>query len=86
MLSTSGVRWLDEYFRLKVDASGTREGALRPDTDLSARRGAMEAELCGERTVLPDGDEAMQMIVLADAIFESISTRRAVSPALPVRS
>ena len=39
----------------------------------------MERELSGERTVLPDGDEAIRMIELANAIFESIDTRRAVA-------
>ena len=84
VLSTSGIRWLDEYWLKIEDASGTHEERFAPTPIYQREVEAMEGELHGARSVLPNGEDALQMIVLADSIFESISTRRAVSPALPV--
>jgi predicted dehydrogenase len=39
---------------------------------------AMEGELRGIRSVLPNAADAIYMIEMADAIFESINTRRTV--------
>jgi predicted dehydrogenase len=78
MLSTSAVRWVDEYWLQVKDASGVREERFTPTPTYRREVEAMEAELRGERSVLPDAEEGIYMIELADAIFESIDTRRAV--------
>ncbi|HEY0337700.1 MAG TPA: Gfo/Idh/MocA family oxidoreductase [Burkholderiales bacterium] len=39
----------------------------------------MECELQGERSVLPDAEDAIYMIEIANAIFESIETRRTIA-------
>jgi predicted dehydrogenase len=78
MVSTSGVRWLDEYWLRIEDASGAREERIAPTAIYHREVEAMERELAGDRTVLPDGEEAIRMIGLAQAIFESIQSRHAV--------
>ena len=40
---------------------------------------AMEAELRGERTILPTADEAIYMIEVASAVIASIEERRAIA-------
>jgi predicted dehydrogenase len=42
---------------------------------------AMEGELRGIRSVLPGAEDAIYMVEIADAIFESINTRRTVQVA-----
>jgi predicted dehydrogenase len=79
MLSTSAIRWLDEYHLEVKTHAGVREERFTPTRIYQREVEVMEAELRGERSVLPDAEEAAYMIELADAIFESIETRRAVS-------
>ena len=79
VLSTSGIRWLDEYYLQVQDASGTREERFVPTPIYQREVEAMEGELRGERSVLPAADDAIRMIEIADAIFRSIETRCAVS-------
>jgi predicted dehydrogenase len=79
VLTTSGIRWLDEYWLEVQDASGTRTERFVPTPIYDEEIVAMEAELRGERSLLPDAAEAIKMIELANAIFESIETRCAVA-------
>ena len=79
VLTTSAVRWLDEYWLEVQTAGGKRTERFTPTAVYHAEVEAMERELKGERSVLPDGAEATRMVEVADAIFESIRTRRAVS-------
>lgn len=78
VLSTSGIRWLDEYWLTIEDASGVREERFAATPIYQREVEAMEAELAGTRSILPDGEEAIDMIRLAGAIFESLESRRAV--------
>ena len=79
MLSTSSLRWADEY-RLEIKtAAGTREERFTPTPVYRREIEAMEAELRGERTVLPDANEATYMIEVANAVIASIQDRRAVA-------
>jgi predicted dehydrogenase len=78
MLSTSAVRWVDDYWLQVKDASGVREERFVPTPTYRCEVEAMEGELAGTRSVLPDAQEGMYMIELADAILESIKTRRMV--------
>src|SRR2546421_10125814 len=79
MLATSAVRWVDDYWLQVRDASGVREEAFIPTATYQREVEAMESELRGERSLLPDGDEGTYMVEVAAAIFESINTRRAVT-------
>jgi predicted dehydrogenase len=79
MLSTSAIRWVDEYHLQVKTAAGVREERFTPTRIYHREIEVMEAELRGERSLLPDAEEATYMIRLADAVFESIDTRRAVS-------
>jgi 1,5-anhydro-D-fructose reductase (1,5-anhydro-D-mannitol-forming) len=78
MLTTSPVRYVDEYWLQVKDASGVREERFVPTPIYQREVEVMEGELRGERSLLPGAEEAIQMIALADAIFESIETRRIV--------
>ena len=78
VLSTSGIRWLDEYWLEVEDDSGTRKERFAPTRIYDEEIVAMEGELRGVRSLLPDADEAIRMIEIANAIFESIETRCSV--------
>lgn len=79
VLTTSGVRWLDEYWIEVATSAGRRTERFTPIAVYQAEVEAMERELAGERTVLPDGAEGIRMVEVANAILESIRSRRAVS-------
>jgi predicted dehydrogenase len=79
MLSTSAVRWVDDYWLQVKDASGTREEHFTPTPAYLREVEVMERELHGERSLLPDAEDGISMIAIADAIFESIDTRRTVA-------
>jgi 1,5-anhydro-D-fructose reductase (1,5-anhydro-D-mannitol-forming) len=83
MLATSAIRWVDEYWLQVKDAAGVREERFTPTPIYRREVEAMERELRGERSVLPDAEEAAYMIAVADAILESINSRCAV--AMPER-
>jgi predicted dehydrogenase len=78
MLATSAVRWVDEYWLQVKDASGVHEERFVPTPMYRREVEAMEGELRGVRSVLPNAADAIYMIEMADAIFESINTRRTV--------
>jgi predicted dehydrogenase len=75
MLSTSAVRWVDDYWLQVKDATGVREERYTPTPTYRREVEAMERELSGERSLLPDAADAIYMIQVADAIFEAINTR-----------
>jgi predicted dehydrogenase len=79
MLSTSAIRWLDEYQLQVKTAAGTREERFTPTRIYHREVEVMESELKGERSLLPGADEAIYMIEVADAIIESIETRCAIT-------
>ena len=78
MLSTSALRWVDEYRLTLTTADGTHEERFTPTPVYRREVEAMEAELRGERSVLPDANEATYMIEVANAVIASIEDRRAV--------
>ena len=79
MLSTSALRWVDAYWLQVKDASGVREEHFVPTPTYQREVEAMEEELKGVRSPLPDAEEGIYMIQLAEAIFESIHTRRTIA-------
>jgi hypothetical protein len=40
---------------------------------------AFEGELHGERSLLPDGEESMQMVAVTQAVLQAIDERRMVA-------
>ena len=79
LLATSAIRWVDEYHLQVKTAAGVREERFTPTLTYHREIEAMEGELRGERSLLPDADEATYMIEVGDAIIESIGTRKAVA-------
>jgi xylose dehydrogenase (NAD/NADP) len=79
MLSTSALRWVDDYWLQVKDATGVREERYTPTPTYRREVEVMERELSGERSLLPDAEDAIYMIEVADAIFEAINTRRTVA-------
>lgn len=79
MLSTSAIRWVDQYHLQVRTADGVREERFVPTPIYQREVEVMEGECRGERSFLPGAEEATYMIEIADAIFESIETRRTVS-------
>jgi 1,5-anhydro-D-fructose reductase (1,5-anhydro-D-mannitol-forming) len=79
LLATSALRWVDDYTLTVTTAAGTREERYTRTPTYEREVQAMEAEVRGERTVLPDADEAMYMIEVASAVIASIERRQAVA-------
>lgn len=79
MLATSALRWLDEYTLRIRDAAGERREHI-PATPIYQREiEAFARELRGERSLLPGGEDGVELVRLTDAVIESIATRRAVA-------
>ena len=79
MLATSAIRWVDEYHLEVRTAAGVHHERFTPTPTYRREVEVMESELRGERSLLPGADDAIYMIEVADAIHESIRTRRAVT-------
>jgi 1,5-anhydro-D-fructose reductase (1,5-anhydro-D-mannitol-forming) len=79
LLATSSLRWVDEYTLTVRTADGAQEERFAPTATYRCEIEAMEAELRGERSVLPDAAEATYMVEVAHAIVESIRSRKAVA-------
>jgi 1,5-anhydro-D-fructose reductase (1,5-anhydro-D-mannitol-forming) len=79
MLATSPIRWVDDYTLTVTTAEGTRMEPFKRTPVYEREVRAMEAELRGERTILPTADEAIYMIEVASAVIASIEERRAIA-------
>jgi predicted dehydrogenase len=78
-LVTSGLRFANEHIvRVRDDKSTTEERfPASPAYELEIL--AFEAELRGERSRLPDGSDSLQMVIVTQAVLQSIEERRIVS-------
>lgn len=78
-LITSPLRFAQEHVIRVRDATGTHEEtfAVSPAYDLQVR--AFEADVRGQRSLLPDGDEAAYMVAVTQAVLQSIDERRIVT-------
>ena len=79
MLATSALRWADDYTLTITTAAGTRVEAFRRTATYEREVQAMESELRGDRSVLPDAGEATYMIEVAAAVIASIQERQAIA-------
>lgn len=80
-LITSALRFAKEHVIRIRDASGIAEEKFpaSPTYDLQVR--AFEADVRGQRSLLPDGDEGHYVVAVTDAVLQSIDQRRIVSVA-----
>ena len=80
-LITSALRFAKEHVIRIRDASGIVEEkfSASPIYDLQVR--AFEADVRGQRSLLPDGDEGHYVVAVTDAVLQSIDQRRIVSVA-----
>ena len=78
-LITSALRFAPEHVIRIRDASGTTEEKfpVSPAYDLQVR--AFEADVRGQRSLLPDGEDAAYMVAVTDAVLKSVEERRIVS-------
>jgi len=81
MLATSALRWSERYdLRITTDA-GTRVEQFPATAAYALELNCFEREIRGESCGLADAQDGVRAIVLAQAVHESIATRRIV----PVR-
>ncbi len=80
-LITSALRFAKEHVIRIRDVSGTVEEKfpVSPAYDLQVR--AFEADVRGQRSLLPDGDEGHYMVAVTEAVLQSIDQRRIISVA-----
>ena len=79
MLTTSALRWEDEYVLQIKNASGVTEERFAAVRVYQKEIEAFENEVRGEPSVLPTGEEGLHMVKLVAAIMESINLRRTVT-------
>jgi 1,5-anhydro-D-fructose reductase (1,5-anhydro-D-mannitol-forming) len=78
ILTTSALRWVDEYVLRIRNESGITEMRLPPSPMYQREFEAFERELKGERSALPTGEQGLRIVELASAVLESIRSRRSI--------
>ena len=78
-LITSALRFAKEHVITVRDAQGAvkERFPVSPAYDLQVQ--AFEADVRGDRSLLPDGDDSLYMVAVTNAVLESINERRIVS-------
>lgn len=79
MISTSALRWVDEFSMTVTTADGSKTETFAPCGAYDRQIEAFERELAEGTTTLPTGADGIYMIEVATAVFEAIRTRRAIS-------
>jgi len=77
-LTTSPLRWMKEHVVSVKTGSGTTEEKFPASPAYALQVHAFEAELRGERSVLPDGEDALHTVAVTQAAIQSILERRTV--------
>ena len=78
-LITSALRFAKEHVIRIRDASGTVEEKFPVGSAYELQVRAFEADVRGQRSLLPDGDEGHYMVAVTEAVLQSIDQRRIVS-------
>lgn len=78
-LVTSGLRFANEHIVRVRDGAGTTEERFAASPAYDWEILAFEAELRGERSQLPDGQDSLQTVAVTQAVLQSIEERRVVS-------
>lgn len=78
-LITSPLRFAKEHIIRVRDKNGTTDESfpVSPAYDLQVQ--AFEADVRGERSLLPDGDDSAYIVAVTNAILQSIDERRIVA-------
>lgn len=78
-LITSALRFVPEHTLAVRDKSGSVEErfAASPAYEWEVR--AFEQEVQGKRSVLPDGEEATQMVAVTHAVLDAVRRRRTIA-------
>jgi 1,5-anhydro-D-fructose reductase (1,5-anhydro-D-mannitol-forming) len=77
MISTSALRWVDEYVVQVRDRNGVSEDRYVPTATYRREVEAFADELRGQPSLLPAGEEGVAMVRLQQAILRSIASRSA---------
>ena len=80
-LITSPLRFAKEHIVRVRDKNGTTEEKFVVPSAYDLQVQAFEAEVRGERSLLPDGDEAAYIVAVTQAVLKSIDERRIVKVA-----
>ena len=78
-LTTSPLRWVKEHVVSVKTAGGTTEEKFPASPAYALEVRAFEAELCGERSVLPDGEDSLYTVAVTEAVLKSIQEKRIVT-------
>jgi 1,5-anhydro-D-fructose reductase (1,5-anhydro-D-mannitol-forming) len=78
-LLTSALRFAKEHIVHVRDHSGTSEERFAASPAYALEVLAFEGELRGERSLLPDGAESMQMVAVTQAVLQAIDERRCIA-------
>ncbi|MEZ5856310.1 MAG: Gfo/Idh/MocA family oxidoreductase [Hyphomicrobiaceae bacterium] len=78
MVITSALRWVDEHTVTVRDAAGERVERVPASPAYERQVAAFEAELAGNTSLLPDGDDAAYTVAVTNAALKSIDERRIV--------
>lgn len=83
-LVTSALRFAPEHIVRVRDASGTTEERFPASPAYALEVQAFEGELRGVRSLLPDGEDSLQMVAVTQAVLQAIDERRSVRvPPMP---
>ena len=78
-LITSALRFAPEHVVRLRDHSGTTEERFPASPAYALEVHAFEGELRGERSLLPDGEDSVQMVAVTRAVLQAIDERRSVT-------
>lgn len=83
-LSTSALRFAAEHAVRVCSRAGITEERFPASPAYALEVLAFEDELRGQRSILPDGEDSVQMVAVTQAVLQAIDERRSVPvPALP---
>ncbi len=83
-LFTSSLRFAKEHVVSVRDKNGVTEERFAASPAYAWQMSAFEADLRGERSLLPDGEESLKNVATTVAVLQAIDERRIVTvPAVP---
>ncbi len=81
-LITSALRFAKEHVITVRDAAGTTEERFPVGSAYALQVSSFENDVRGQRSLLPDGEDALYMVAVTQAVLASIDERRIVSVAV----
>jgi len=78
-LITSALRFATEHVVCIRDRDGSTEERFPASPVYEQEVLAFEGELRGERSLLPDGEESLQLVAVTQAVLQAIDERRSVA-------